>query len=276
MSNARKATIIHFMVCALVTFITVQCAPLKLQFPDYQFDLKTANSIIPTVFSTNCNDFQKFWYIRNGVISNDTQNTNHCIKVINPLHSAMNNGLYRNEVYEHFVYYSTTPNDTNDNSTTITQQNGQESNATINIVKNKEYLTYHLLVYNTSQYCDWYCWFNKLVSHFSSFLNSTNYSQMNVYNQILISSEIAFFVPMEDDNCGYCQRWMDANSFIDKQCGVAVELNVWPKEWANENQTALLTYSSNLDSISIYDTVKSFNPFNQFIFFFLVQAQGYK
>ena len=257
MSNARKATIIHFIVCALVTFIKVQCTPLKLQFPDYQFDLKTANSIIPTVFSTNCNDFQKFWYIRNGIISNDTQNMNYCVQVVNPLHSAMNSGLYKNEVYEHFVYYSTTPNN---NSTTITQKNGQESNVTINITKNKEHLTYHLLVYNTSQYCDWNCWFNKLVSNFPSFLNSTNYSQMNVYNQILISSEIAFFV-VQDGGCDHCQRWRDANSFIDKQCGVAVQLNALPIEWANENQTGLLTYSSNLDSISIYDTVKSFNLF---------------
>ena len=259
MSNERQANIILFIVCASVTFITVQCKPLKLQFPDYQFDLKILNSVIPTVFSTNCNDFQNFWYIRNGIISNDTQNMNYCAQVINPLHSAMNGGLYENEVYEHFVYYSTTPNDSN---TTITRQNGQESNVTINIVKNKECLTYHLLVYNTSQHCDWYCWFNKLGSNFANFLNRTNYSQMNVYNQILISSEIAFFVEKDGRmSCDHCQRWMDANSFIDKQCGVAAELNALPIEWANENQTALLTYSSNLHSISIYDAVKVFNFF---------------
>ena len=252
-----SSSLLSMLTQALIT-IRLQCIKIKLHFPDYQFDSKTASLVVPSVFSTNCNDFPNFWYNRNGIGSNDTdlitQMLDSCMQVINPLSSAMSSGL-QFEVYEHFVYYIFSTN-TNANNYTTTQQNYDTSNLTINVVENGVFLIHHLLLYSISTYCDSVCWFNKL-SNFDSFLNKTHSLSMNniMYtNEILILSEIVFYI--ERYGCSHCQWWIDTTSFMYKQCGAVIQVTISPTNWRNENQTALLTYSADVNALSAHAAVK--------------------
>ena len=243
-------------------FVTVQCQQRKVHIPNYQFDSQTSNSLINIIFSTNCNDFQNFWRARNGITSNGTdaaaqlQVIDNCVQVVNPLNSAINSSYsVIFEVYEHFVYYNYT--NMSDYYVTVGHhgQSFYESNLTINMVKNEKYLTHHLLLYNTSTQL------NQL-SNFKNFLHKTNASQMGAYaiakeyKQMLILNEIVFYV---DASPRYdYQNWITTNSLIDEQCDVGIQLTAFPLHWGNENQTALVTYSSDMQAISIHDTVEYF------------------
>ena len=259
----QLSSIMLSMLTQAIIIIELQCIKIKLHFPDYRFELKATSLVTLTVFSTNCNNFANFWYNRIGLESNDTylvtQIVDNCVQVINPLSSLMSSRL-QCDVYEHFVYYNC--NDSiyiNGSKATIRQQNVDQSSLTINIIQNRQCLIHHLLVYNTSKYCDSYCWFSKL-SDFDTFLNKTNH--YNEYSEILILSEIVFYIE-RFDGCSYCQWWIDATSFMDKQCGAVIQVTISPTHWGNENQTALLTYSSNINAQPMHDTVKYSHMFSK-------------
>ena len=185
---------------------------------------KTQPSTIEELNNTNCNQ----------------------VTTANPsalLTSAKNSNVTF-DAYEHFVYLTTT---TRYNDTITTQQPADETtNSTINIVQEQESLIHHLILYNVSIYSNYTFWWKK-ISNFKNYFNKTNVSNL------LIANEIVFYLDIDAPNK---HDWMNAATLFDEQCGEGIQLEVTLKPNNYKNQTALLTYSPSMESLSANEIVE--------------------
>ena len=276
-SSIMQRTTTSLMIVLLWTllFVTTPCAKRNLYFADYYYKFNTSNSQIIGVFSSDCNLLKGFLTNTPVIVSNlDNIDINytqsivdHCIQVTNPLYSAITNSTLNYDVFQHFVYYTLTESEL--------QAGDYYGNLTFNLVNDTSSLVYHLLLYNVSKYTGLHDSLQILVNELSCCTSVFNYKNVNnsqmvgyeseisdrgndgnnsIYAQVLVSNSITFLTDERKDSI---------DSFMYDQCGASIRLNM---EWIDsngfvliqENQTALITYSSDVIGLSNQEIVKCF------------------
>ena len=265
----RKVSLVIVLLWGL-HFVKISCVKRNLYFPNYYYPFDTSNSQIIGVFSSHCKHLKDFVINTPFVMSNNINHTqsivDSCIQVINPLYAAVTNNTLNYDVYQHLVYYTLVPSES---------QLHDYGNLTFNLVDDEVSLVYHLFLYNVFHYTasmgSLKFWVNKLANStaFFNYNYNVNNSQMvNVANasrddknndnynysedQVLISNCIIFHI---DDN----EDTYLTNAFMYDQCGASIRLKIESMEHnqlVKENQTVLISYSSDVMGLSNQDTVK--------------------
>ena len=272
----ERTTSLMIVLVWTFLFVTTSCAKRNLYFADYYYPFNTSNSQIIGIFSSHCNHLKDF-LTNTPVIVSDLDNidinytqsiVDSCIQVTNPLYSAITNNTVNYDVFQHFVYHTLTESEL--------QGGDYDGNLTFNLVNNTSSLVYHLLLYNVSKYTGLHDSLTILVNELSYCTSVFNYknvsnSQMvpyesensdrgnynnnnSIYAQVLVSNSITFLTDERKDSI---------DSFMYDQCGASIRLNM---EWIDsdglvliqENQTVLITYSSDVIGLSNQEIVKCF------------------
>lgn len=228
-------------------FVKIACVERNLYFPDYYYPFNTSNSQIIGVYSSDCNYLKHFLTSTSIIVSDDINYTESCIQVINPLYSAITNNTLNYDVYQHFVYYTLTNLKTN-------------GNLTLDLVNNTSSLVHHLFLYDLSNFRNSIDSLTFWVSKLSN-INATtslNYNN-NSLAQVLISNSVVFHF----NDQSYAGKKSD--SFMYDECGTSIRLDIecthYP-DLVKENQTALITHSSDVMQLSNQEIVKCYNYIN--------------
>lgn len=258
----------------------ISCDRQQVYLPGYHWQFNISNLPVTDVYSTNCDYFEHFWYFKLlPMIHNNSSyhlqpinydlriNGINCTQTTNPLHRAIetcninetNNQQNHSELsqsnaqchgHQHFVYYR------DSKAVQAAQWSfGIENND--NTICSS--MIQHVLLYDLSNYSDTNSnYLKNQLLNFDQFLTKTDYSVMNInyteygeYNYtnstellILASSSIVFYLNSIGNN---------QYSVLHSRCLTSITLKFNPIHWANENQCAWLTYTSN---ISISKPVK--------------------